>query len=96
MSKAGKKVVRGLKEAIAHAKGERTKVVLHVPDYVNVKAIRKRTGLSQAQFADRYGFNLDTLQNWESERRAPLGPARVLLMIIDREPEAVDRALGAA
>lgn len=93
MSKAGQKVLRGLSEAVAHARGGLSKVVVHAPAKVNVKAIRIRTGLSQDAFAKRYGFTLDTIQNWESERREPTGAARILLTVIDREPEAVERAL---
>lgn len=96
MSKAGKKVIRGLKEAIAHERGAKTKVVVHVPDRVDVRAIRTRMGLSQAEFAQRFGFKLDSVQNWESERRAPAGAARVLLTVIAKEPDAVDRALRVA
>lgn len=93
MTKAGDKVLRGLREAAAHARGEPSKVVVHAPARVNVKAIRARTGLSQDGFARRYGFTLDSIQNWESERREPTGAARILLTVIDREPDAVERAL---
>lgn len=93
MSKAGQKVLRGLSEAVAHARGDASKVVVHAPARVNVKAIRKRTGLSQDAFAKRFGFTLDSIQNWESDRREPTGAARILLTVIDREPEAVQRAL---
>jgi putative transcriptional regulator len=93
MSKAGQKVLRGLSEAVAHARGAPSKVVVHAPARVDVKAIRARTGLSQAAFAARYGFTLDSIQNWESQRREPTGAARLLLTVIDREPEAVERAL---
>ncbi|HYD89090.1 MAG TPA: helix-turn-helix domain-containing protein [Vitreimonas sp.] len=93
MSKAGQKVLRGLREAAAHARGEPSKVIVHAPAKVNVKAIRARTGLSQDAFAKRYGFTLDSIQNWESNRREPTGAARLLLTVIDREPEAVERAL---
>jgi putative transcriptional regulator len=93
MSKAGDKVLRGLREAVAHARGEKTNVVVHVPKRVDVKAIRRRTGLSQDAFAKRFGFTLDSVQNWETRRREPAGTARVLLTVIDKEPEAVERAL---
>lgn len=63
---------------------------------MDARAIRLRTGLSQAAFARRYGFTLDSIQNWEIGRREPAGPARVLLAVIDREREAVERALHAA
>lgn len=93
MSKAGEKVLRGLREAVAHAKNTPNKVVVHAPASVDVKAIRKRLGLSQAAFAQRFGFSLDSVQNWESGRRRPEGPARMFLTVIDREPEAVQRAI---
>lgn len=91
MSKAGKKVLRGLNEAIAHAEGRETGVVVHRP--IDVKAVRERTGLSQEAFASRFGIEIRTLQGWEGKARAPVGPARTLLTIIDREPEAAARAL---
>jgi putative transcriptional regulator len=64
------------------------------PGYVDVKAIRAKLGLSQTAFADRYGFRVRTLQEWEQGRRRPEGPARILLKIIERAPRAVERALA--
>ena len=61
-----------------------------------VRTIRRRSGLSQAAFATRYGLNLRTLQDWEQGRAQPDGPARAYLLVIDREPRAVARALAAA
>ena len=52
-------------------------------------------GLSQAAFAARYGLNPRTLQDWEQGRVQPNGPARAYLVVIDREPKAVTRALAA-
>jgi putative transcriptional regulator len=60
---------------------------------MDVRVIRERTGLSQADFARRYGFSKRTLQEWEQLRREPTGAARVLLMIIARIPKQVERAL---
>lgn len=62
----------------------------------DVAAIRKKTGLTQPQFAETFGFSVRTLQQWERGASVPSGPARVLLMVIDKEPEAVKRALAAA
>jgi putative transcriptional regulator len=59
----------------------------------DVKAIRAKFGMSQDRFAKTFALNLATLRDWEQERRMPHGPARTLLQIIDREPEAVRRAL---
>ena len=60
----------------------------------DVKAIRAKFRLSQERFAKTFALNLATLRDWEQQRRIPHGPARTLLQIIDREPEAVRRALG--
>jgi putative transcriptional regulator len=66
--------------------------IITVP--TDVKAIRVKFGLSQDRFAKTFALNLATLRDWEQERRMPHGPARTLLQIIDREPEAVRRALA--
>lgn len=60
----------------------------------DVRLIRERLGLSQEAFAERFQLSLRTVQEWEQRRRVPEGPARVLLRIIEREPEAADRALA--
>ena len=60
-----------------------------------VRAIRRRSALSQAAFAERFGLNLRTLQDWEQCRTQPDGPARAYLLVILREPRAVERALAA-
>src|SRR6267154_3101637 len=59
----------------------------------DARAIRKATGLSQAAFAWRYGFDVSALRDWEQGRRTPDRSARVLLAIIKYEPRAVERAL---
>lgn len=66
------------------------------PATVDVKAIRGRTGLSQVAFARRFGFSPDAVRDWEQGRRRPEQAARTLLLVIDKEPEAVDRVLAAA
>lgn len=55
----------------------------------DVKAIRERLGLSQRQFAALMGVSVDTLQNWEQNRRKPRGAARTLLLIAARHPEVI-------
>ena len=61
----------------------------------NVKAIRERLGLTQSSFAALMGVSSRTLQNWEQGRREPEGPAKALLRVVDREPQAVLHALHA-
>jgi DNA-binding transcriptional regulator YiaG len=60
---------------------------------VDVRKLRERLGLSQGEFAARYLLSLRTIQEWEQHRREPSEPARVLLLAIDRSPEAVAKAL---
>jgi putative transcriptional regulator len=97
MSAAGNSILAGLQDALAYAQGETTRGqphTVHVPATVDVKAIRTRLGLTQAAFAQRYGFELSSIRNWEQGRRQPEGPARILLLVIDKEPEAVHWALA--
>jgi putative transcriptional regulator len=63
------------------------------PSPDQVRALRARLGLTQAQFARRFGFTLDTVQQYEQGRRRPSGPASTLLRVIEADPEAVVRAL---
>lgn len=62
----------------------------------DVRALRLRLGLSQEAFAARFGFTVDAIRQYESHRRRPTGPARTLLRVIAREPDAVIRALAGA
>jgi putative transcriptional regulator len=57
------------------------------------RRVRRKIGLSQVAFAKRIGVPVDTVRNWEQGKRAPQGPARALLRIIDRAPEAALAAL---
>ena len=72
------------------------RVKLVAPEHVDVRAIRAKLKLSQSEFAARFGFTRAAVRQWEQGRRYPHGPARVLLTIIDREPNAVRRALDPA
>ena len=65
---------------------------LRVPD-VNTRDIRARLNLSQRDFALRFGFELDTVQNWDQGRNQPDAAARVLLAIIERDPAIVEAVL---
>jgi putative transcriptional regulator len=92
----GESIVRGLEEAAAHFRGEkqlRTRVI-RVPDEVDVRALRERSGLSQFQFAERYGFNPRTMQDWEQGRAKPDTAVRAYLTVIKLNPDAVEKALA--
>ncbi|MGH7090445.1 MAG: helix-turn-helix domain-containing protein, partial [Stellaceae bacterium] len=60
---------------------------------VDVRAIRAKFGLSREKFSRRFGLDPRALQDWEQGRRRPDRSTRVLFRIIEREPEAVERAL---
>lgn len=70
--------------------------VWHPPAAVDVRAIRASTGLSQAAFANRFGFSVSAVREWEQGRRQPEAAARVLLLVIASRPEVVDEVLAAA
>jgi putative transcriptional regulator len=91
---AGESMIAGARQALAFAKGEPNHgCIVHIPDEIDVKAIREKVDMSQEQFAQRFGFSKRTLQHWEQGLRVPTGPARAFLTVIAREPEAVQRAL---
>ena len=96
LSAPGRRLVAALGEVLDDVRGAKPlPVVAAVPEAVDVRAIRRKTGLSQAAFAARFGINRRTLQDWEQGRFRPDSMARALLTIVAREPKAVLRALGA-
>jgi putative transcriptional regulator len=98
MTKLGKRLIKAADEARAIARGEADPSTyrVYVPADVDVKAIRQRMKMTQAQFSARYGFPLGTLRDWEQGKGKPDTSARVLFLVISKEPEAVERALQAA
>ncbi|ONF46447.1 helix-turn-helix domain-containing protein [Methylobacterium radiotolerans] len=95
MSDSFSRLMGGLSSAVAHAQGnppEGTRV--HIPEILDVAAIRERTGLAQPAFAATIGVKVGTLRNWEQKRRDPEGPARVLLALVDKRPQIVTELLG--
>lgn len=88
-------IIRGLKNATAFLDGHAVRARVHVPDTVDVKAIRRKLGMTQTQFSAAFGFDVQALREWEQGRRRPERTARAYLRVIAREPETVHRALGA-
>jgi putative transcriptional regulator len=95
-SALGRRLVAGLNDALAHARGEieLSSYAVTVPEQVDVAKLRQRLGLSQAAFARAFGLEVTALHAWEQGRRRPDRAARVLLAVIAKEPEAVLRALA--
>lgn len=92
----GGKIIEGLEDAVAFARGDKERGrerLVAVPRDVDVRAIRRRLGMSQPEFAARFGFSVGTVRNWEQGHRRPEGPSRILLTLIERIPEQVSQAL---
>ena len=94
MGKTFDSIARGMNEAIAHAKGKKVAVKIHKPKAVDVSALRQHMGMTQEQFAARFGFSVATLRHWERGDRTPQGASLVLLNVIKRAPDAVTAALN--
>lgn len=78
----GTEILNGIREL----KRGKTGRVVNIPP---VAEIREKTGLPQTRFAALLGVSVRTLQDWEQGRRAPSGAARTLLLIAEKNPEAL-------
>jgi putative transcriptional regulator len=98
MSKTAGSIRKGLKQAIRYAKGRAPKsgYRVHVPTTVDVRAIRTKLKLTQRAFAHQFGFSVNTLRHWEQGTRQPEGATRAYLLVIDRAPDVVQKALRIA
>jgi putative transcriptional regulator len=93
LSRVARDIMESLEEYAAHSRGKKSgvkavRVAPKVPEDVDVKSIRNKLGMTQEQFTS-FGFSLSAIRHWEAHRRLPEGPARVLLMVIDRNPSIV-------
>ena len=93
LSPLARDIVSSLEEYQAYRRGEKsdvevTRVRAKIPADVDVRAIRGKLGMTQEQFTS-FGFSLSAIRHWEAHRRMPEGPARVLLMVIARNPSVV-------
>jgi putative transcriptional regulator len=91
-------ILRGAREALAYANGtaDLSKYRVHVPREIDVRAIRTKLKMTQQQFAAQFGFSINTLRHWEQGKRVPEGPTRAYLLVIDRAPKTVQKALRVA
>ena len=90
MTSFGDDLVQAMTEALAHAKGEGPALV-HLP--IAPRDVREQAQLTQAQMAPLMGMSLSGYRKWEQGQRRVSGPAATLLRLIQKEPEAVRRAL---
>ncbi|MEP7352132.1 MAG: helix-turn-helix domain-containing protein [Acidobacteriota bacterium] len=94
----GRRIIEGLEQAVAWTQGDNDRAratLVQVPE-VDVRKVRRTMGLSQTQFATKFGLPPATLRNWEQGRARPDAPTRVLLAVIARHPEVVEEALKKA
>ncbi len=94
MSEIISSIKKGLEEAVAFSEGKCPEAVVHEFSPIDVKNIRARMGMSQNEFASAFGISVSTLRHWERGDRVPRGPALVLLNIVEKEPQAVLKALA--
>jgi putative transcriptional regulator len=92
----GRDVEEALGEVLAHVRGEidLPRRIVDNPTAERIIQLRKRMKLSRRGFAERFGLDARAIQDWEQGRRVPDRAARVLLTVIDRDPESVVRALS--
>jgi putative transcriptional regulator len=90
MSTFGDDLVVAMSEALAHAKGKGP-ALLHEP--LVPRQVREQAKLTQAQMAPLLGMSLSGYRKWEQGQRRISGPAATMLRLIQKEPEAVKRAL---
>lgn len=97
-----KRLIESLQEAVAYAKGDKSKGYetkvsvsppVEIPEAIDVPSLRKRLHMSQAEFAACFGFNLNTLRNWEQGRRYPDKAVLAYLCVISRNPRLVESSL---
>jgi putative transcriptional regulator len=91
----GQEIIQGAKEVLAAMRGDKAAARVHKVPRVDVGEVRRRLKLSQAEFAAAFGLSLDSVKNWEQGHRSPEGPAKVLLAVIAKDPQAVQNALAA-
>lgn len=85
----GKRLLQAAAEARAIAYGATAAPRVYVPPEVDVKSVRTRLNMTRQEFADTFGFSLDTLRAWEQGKSRPDASTRAYLSVIARAPDAV-------
>lgn len=88
LSPLAESIAAGLEEALAHAKGERVHG-LRITEVPDVSRIRRKLGMTQAQFAETYHLSAGTVKGWEQKRRTIDSTAAALLRTIEKYPDQV-------
>ena len=88
-------LIASIKEAGKIQRGETESSRIHDFPEPDIKAIRESIGFSQSKFATLIGVSIRTLQNWEQGHRHPTGPAKILLRLVQADPDSVVKNLHA-
>ena len=89
----GRELIAGAKQILAHVEGRKVLKEYTLPVPVDIKGIRAKVGMSQAQFAEAFCLNCRTLQQWEQGKASPDLAVRAYLTVIERNPDVVKAAL---
>lgn len=89
-------IMSGLADTAAYLDGAKKGFRVHIPETIDVKAIRKSRKMSQGAFAEHYGFSDARVKDWEQGRTSPDQAMRAYLLVIDKEPEVVEKILSEA
>ncbi len=93
----GRELIASMQEAAAIVRGEKDAARVHLSrGDIDVRAIRERLGLTRPAFAQRFGLAVAAIRDWEQGLRRPDPAARVLLMVIARNPETVAQVVADA
>ncbi len=93
----GRELIASMQEALSIVRGEAEPARVHLsPDAIDVRAIREKLNLSRPAFAERFGLAVAAVRDWEQGLRRPDPAARVLLLVIGRNPEVVAAAVEEA
>ena len=97
MTIAGQEILEGAREALAYVQGDKSKGRAHriLNKDIDVTAIRKKTGMTQVDFAETYGISLSNLKKWETRKTKPRGAVKAYLTVIEQKPNVVKNALTA-
>jgi putative transcriptional regulator len=92
----GNEIIQGMTDAIEYIRGNTGAAKINkveIPNVIDVREIRESLQLSRKEFADSFGFSSRTLQHWEQGDRVPHGSARVLLLLLQRDPATIAKIL---
>ena len=88
-------ILKGAQEGLDYLRGDKTKGRAHKVRSrdVDVRAIRKKLGMTQSAFSEAFGIPVPTLKKWEGRDRVPEGPAKAYLLVIEKNPTMVQSSL---